>query len=265
MAAHTRTELGGCCCVISLICLSIILGEGDATARWVGDPGGVETPAIGACCLPDGSCMEVDEGECSFWQGEYQGDGTTCDTVQCPELGECGWILTAPVLWDGDTSLEFDTCDLRSSKDAQFEIILPYDAEWTFSVCEAGWDTYLYLASACCEGDIAESDDHPDCGAGSKLILTLPAGTYYLTMEGFSSDDDGPFQLMISSPSCPGDIAGAYGGPDHVVDVLDLILVLVQWGTAGPEADITGPDGVPDGVVDDLDLLAIIAAWGPCP
>jgi len=55
-------------------------------------------------------------------------------------------------------------------------------------------------------------------------------------------------------PACPADITD-----DGVVDVLDLLLVLAQWGTSG-SADITG-----DGVVDVLDLLEVLGAWGPCP
>ena len=62
---------------------------------------------------------------------------------------------------------------------------------------------------------------------------------------------------------CPADITGPDGDPDGVVDVLDLLELLAQWGTSGT-ADITGPDGDPDGVVDVLDLLQLLAAWGPC-
>ncbi len=64
--------------------------------------------------------------------------------------------------------------------------------------------------------------------------------------------------------SCPEDITGPDGSPDGIVDVLDLLAVLSQWGGSG-SADITGPDGSPDGIVDVLDLLAVLAAWGPCP
>jgi len=37
-------------------------------------------PSAGACCLPDGSCVEVLESAC---EGIWQGAGTTCDTVVC--------------------------------------------------------------------------------------------------------------------------------------------------------------------------------------
>jgi len=396
---------------------------------------GMLVPTTGACCLTDGTCLDdLTEAECAFSDGVYQGDGTICDLVDCPIYGECGLVFTAPVSWADDTGQMEDSCDLRPSKDAQFEIILPYEAEWIFSVCEADWDTYLYLTASCCppEGSpdiIAESDDHPDCNAASKIVKMLSAGTYYLTVEGFSSSDCGPFPLEIAAPCtvdcdpdsipegepdcydgyedtynlgcdddgshgypftpiacgdivcgtagtysgdegatrdtdwyefdlsatsevtwsaiaefevqiilidpgpadckdaqgeptytlldiavappcgvaeltltmepgetgtgwawagtheftgvpcgsiynvhlscdvivpCDADITGADGVPDGMVDVLDLLLVLIQWGTAGPEADITGPEGLPDGVVDDLDLLEVIAMWGPC-
>ncbi len=63
---------------------------------------------------------------------------------------------------------------------------------------------------------------------------------------------------------CAADITGSEGIPDGVVDVLDLLAVLSQWGLSGT-ADITGPDEIPDGIVDVLDLIAVLAAWGPCP
>ncbi|MCA9286587.1 MAG: hypothetical protein KDA22_15285 [Phycisphaerales bacterium] len=42
-------------------------------------------PAVGACCFSDGSCKDgVDEPACLFeLGGVYQGDGTTCDSVNC--------------------------------------------------------------------------------------------------------------------------------------------------------------------------------------
>ena len=66
-----------------------------------------------------------------------------------------------------------------------------------------------------------------------------------------SNDDD----VVIINPPTPGDLNG-----DSTVDVLDLLLVIADWGTCPAEgcsnADITG-----DGVVDVLDLLAILQNW----
>ncbi len=47
--------------------------------------------ATGACCLPDGSCVDgVDAGSCATLGGTYQGDGTDCLTTNCPQpTGAC--------------------------------------------------------------------------------------------------------------------------------------------------------------------------------
>jgi hypothetical protein len=43
----------------------------------------VASCTTGACCLPDGSCQELTKAECEAKGGKYQGDGTTCATVNC--------------------------------------------------------------------------------------------------------------------------------------------------------------------------------------
>ena len=57
----------------------------------------------GACCLPDGTCMEGSEEDClSIQGGEYQGDGTDCGQVSCPQPGDL----------DGDGDVDWDDYDL---------------------------------------------------------------------------------------------------------------------------------------------------------
>jgi hypothetical protein len=53
---------------------------------------------------------------------------------------------------------------------------------------------------------------------------------------------------------CPGDVTG-----DGLVDVLDLLQVMADWGLPGGPSDING-----DGLVDVLDLLIVLAEWGGC-
>jgi hypothetical protein len=44
----------------------------------------------GACCFPDGSCLDLDPKECLDLGGEFQGIGTDCSKVQCEEhYGAC--------------------------------------------------------------------------------------------------------------------------------------------------------------------------------
>ena len=56
--------------------------------------------------------------------------------------------------------------------------------------------------------------------------------------------------------TCPRDLDA-----DGSVGILDLLTLLVAWGTdpGGP------PDFDGDGTVGILDLLALLASWGPCP
>ena len=41
------------------------------------------TETVGACCLPDGTCVDTTSGLCGSALGAYQGDGTNCATTTC--------------------------------------------------------------------------------------------------------------------------------------------------------------------------------------
>lgn len=41
-----------------------------------------------ACCLPDGTCIDVLPSECLAMGGAPQGEGTTCATTTCPSPGD---------------------------------------------------------------------------------------------------------------------------------------------------------------------------------
>lgn len=53
---------------------------------------------------------------------------------------------------------------------------------------------------------------------------------------------------------CPADING-----NGVVEVDDILVIIAQWGTDGPQGDINH-----DGIVNIEDLLEAINAYGPC-
>ena len=54
---------------------------------------------------------------------------------------------------------------------------------------------------------------------------------------------------------CAGDIF-----EDGAVTIEDLLILLAQYGTLGPEADIDG-----NGIVNIEDLLLLVGTWGDCP
>ena len=64
----------------------------------------------------------------------------------------------------------------------------------------------------------------------------------------------------VQPGGCIGDV---YVYPDGVVDLIDLMTLLEQWGScADCPADIAPLSG--DGVVDIPDLLTLLTGWGRC-
>lgn len=51
----------------------------------------IAQPVTGACCLPNGLCLTTTSDECATTNGEYRGDGTSCEIESCanPERGAC--------------------------------------------------------------------------------------------------------------------------------------------------------------------------------
>ncbi|MEM7228908.1 MAG: hypothetical protein AAF432_08845 [Planctomycetota bacterium] len=119
----------------------------------------------GACCLPDGSCLDAAGGqmECDMAGGTYQGDGSLCVTVSCPQPLPCG-------PGNGDCFAPNGTpgCD----DTACCELICGLDA----FCCETEWDQLCVDAAAvecnlvggaCCfaDGSCALAADMADCMA----------------------------------------------------------------------------------------------------
>jgi hypothetical protein len=78
--------------------------------------------------------------------------------------------------------------------------------------------------------------------------------------------------VAVSRQDLPGDVSVTFddvsfvpepcpwdcGDNDGVVGIVDFLLMLADWGTAGP-CDFDG------GGVGVTDFLELLAAWGPCP
>jgi hypothetical protein len=74
-------------------------------------------------------------------------------------------------------------------------------------------------------------------------------------LEGFAMVDMGAYEYEFVELVCTGDIDDS-----GIVDVVDLVLVILKWGSDDPVADINA-----DGIVDVQDLVEVILNWGPCP
>jgi hypothetical protein len=88
-----------------------------------------------------------------------------------------------------------------------------------------------------------------DCNGDAQLDLCGIVG-------GQVPDDNG--NGFPDACECPCDCAQP---PDGVVNVIDLLFMLSQWGGPG-SCDCAQP---PDGVVNVIDLLFMLGFWGPCP
>jgi hypothetical protein len=126
--------------------------------------------------------------------------------ISCPCIAPPGGIdnsiiVTSNTSYASTTIGACDDCSYRSSDDRVLEMEITCAGNYTISTCGgASWDTYLYLSSAPCGGTLlAVNDDN--CGLQSSISTFLPVGTYYVTIEGFSSFSQGAFNLDISK-SC---------------------------------------------------------------
>jgi hypothetical protein len=112
-----------------------------------------------------------------------------------------------------------DSCNwVTGSEDEQFEVTIPNDGWWIFSLCEGTtWDTVLVIGDECCgtdwNGDNVPDFDDNSCPTGLQslyVVEDLPAGTYFLNLEDVSGQGGGEYTLVIDTPcivECPD---GAY-------------------------------------------------------
>src|SRR5690606_28856195 len=48
-----------------------------------------ESATFGACCLPSGQCLLATASGCEVAGGTFNGNGTSCGSVACPQPGAC--------------------------------------------------------------------------------------------------------------------------------------------------------------------------------
>lgn len=124
--------------------------------------------------------------------------------INCPCIGSGAGVdaslsLSGPTTYTSTTIGSCDDCSLRAGNDRIIAVTIPCAGSYSFDLCGgASWDTYLYLTTAICGGSVlASNDDY--CGLQSGFTYNFTsAGTYYITVEGFSATSEGAFSLNIS-------------------------------------------------------------------
>ncbi|MBK8129636.1 MAG: hypothetical protein IPK53_12300 [bacterium] len=134
----------------------------------------------------------------------------TLDLIPCSVCNDS--YVAAPGSATGNTCGAGNDNSLRPSEDYTFSVNIPYETDWTFSICseDSIWDSYIYLSSSCDSNVIAESDD--DCGGVGLSVINcvhLATGNYYLTVEGYAASHCGP--LVLNVADCRGSCC--YGNP----------------------------------------------------
>lgn len=133
-------------------------------------------------------------------------------------------------------------CGLTGTEDHQYQVVIPSADTWTISLCASSYDTYLFVGTTLCSNNVGLNDDF--CGLQSEVSGFIPAGTYHITVEGFSGC--GTYILEITG--------GALGAPeDDCGGAIPLSCGdIVTGSTAGYNADIAPFCGTFDGTSGGL-------------
>jgi hypothetical protein len=236
----------------------------------------------------------TDDGGGIFFQG---GEGAACKVTNCTFSGNsavddgggllywdsdatCTGTIYNSIFWE-NSAVDGDEIEMRNG-----------DLEVHYSNVRAGWTG---VGNNNLPGDVPDDDPNFDgdyrlqchCTSINRgLNAAIPLDEHDVNEDGLDDGDSqltpdeelqdrilfpltgvvdlGAYETDPDYPACRGDITGA-SGPDGVVDVDDLLLVINSWGECPapcPADNALGP--CPNGIVETDDLLEVINNWGEC-
>jgi len=178
-------------------------------------------PSLGACCLPDESCLnDLTLDECLALDGAFQGDGTDCDRVACSTIlanDECFGAIDIPcggMITASNASATVNPADPPFScrfggpglgVGSLWYTFVATDTTARVSTCNSAVpDTLVAVYEGDCIGltEIACSEDQ--CGLLSEVCVDpLSIGqTYYIRVASFDEASVGSITLEVACP-CP--------------------------------------------------------------
>ena len=173
---------------------------------------------LGACCMPDGSCVpDQPEDVCIGLGGDWQGEGTGCDPNPCPQPAENDLCENAipvgvPSVTPGSTDLAtvdsgFPSCGTAGTPSANgvWYSVIGTGNTMTADLCN-GATTYDSRLTVYCMGcDDAKCVDGNDdsCGLQSSVTWCSQNGVEYLILVHGYSSNTGSFELTISDDGVP--------------------------------------------------------------
>ncbi|MDP3274105.1 MAG: hypothetical protein Q8Q09_02850 [Deltaproteobacteria bacterium] len=162
-------------------------------------------PALVDTTLDPGRYYVIVEGVGDGVRGAYTLASSEVESVDATDVCTRSTALEPGTLVVGNTSEASDvlhgTC--ASSRfpgpDQTYSLRVTEPSRVRVNVeAEGGWDTGVYLRSACTEAstEIACNDDYNDRGH-SRISRILPAGNYSVTVDGFAQDARGVYSLGV--------------------------------------------------------------------
>ena len=169
--------------------------------------------------------------------GSMSGNAIRWTEIGGAEVIGQGSLLPA---WEGNA---MDIAD--DGTVVRFDIILGNRRAW---IQPQGQGDILSL-----EAWVTDNGGEIPAGVVLEVAQAISADGTVIIGHGFNS----AWRIVVDNgPTCAADLVG-----DGTVNVLDLLELLANWGTAGPGAGLAEPFSV----VNVLDMLELLADWGPCP
>jgi len=167
-------------------------------------------PAFGACCYPDQSCADLPECACT---GFYMGDGTECDTTECPIFpDECEDALDVgplPATVTGDnttatTGVQRTCVTSGPYRELWYTVTGTGNTMTASTIGGATWDTKLQVWCGDCDYLICVTGNDDSGGLQSLVTWCSSAGTtYYIVIGGYSTTAAGPFTMTVTDDGVP--------------------------------------------------------------
>ncbi|MBI5058755.1 PPC domain-containing protein [candidate division KSB1 bacterium] len=160
-------------------------------------------------------------GVCSTW------------TLVVSQPAPCAplYLATAPFTQASPGTSTTNTCNLTAGPDETWEITIPNDGEWTFTLCPtlpATWDSYIRLSTTCCGTSLMDADGSPCDGVNLSEItcIALTQGVYYLSVEDWNAAALSAYTLQVfeclpCSVACAGGALIEGEACDPTIDVVD--------------------------------------------
>ncbi len=188
-------------------------GEGGTTPVGCSCTGNCEAPPEnGACCYPDGSCVdEPDQATCEGNGGAFEGGGTTCATTDCPQPpppnDECANATDITAVPYEDTGVNMPTATDDGNVDPSCD---------SSSSCTAGggwgvWYTYTPAVSCAATITVVGEDTSTSVWTGTDCAtLTEEECSDPQTME-MNMNGGTTYWILVSKWSC-------YSAPTSAID-----------------------------------------------